>query len=736
MFLSNLRLSVKFILMVIVLLAVSIPALYRLYSTRHEATIGLAENERRGTEYLHALEGILTLSLRYRAAAERLQAGDMAAASRVEDLAGELNALAVRGRSTDERLGSILRTKEREISEGWETLESRWQSMRGRQYAPGGDVQAPREFSQSVNALIAEVGDASQLILDPDLDSYYLMSTAVVNAPMLLSDLTTLRVLIWQEAVAAEKGEERSAGRTARIAETLGRLRINAEAVSRNFQVSQKNSRDEAVYANLLQLVSTWESEVTYWEREAEVTIASGKPSVASEELWTRADRTLEIGERLYSETVTLLDRLLQARIDRFKADRAPLFGAVAAGYLIAILIAWTIVRGINRQARAIIEVFRRVEEGDLAARVQVYGRDELGQTAASLNRMMGKLQEVVEGREREARDLQENLRRLVETMTRASAGDLTVRAEGMEGTLGSLAHSFNGMVQDLGSLVARVRGAAALVATSTQEILVSAGQMARGAEEQALQIANTSAATEQMSVSIRRVAENAEAATSASRRSSTAATEGGQNVRGSIQHMTTIRESVQETAQKIKSLGESSLEIGEIVKVIGNMANRTNLLALNATIEAAKAGESGKGFAVVADEVRKLADQSSKASNDIAVLIQGIQAETADAVRSMERATRDVSDGVAIVDKAGQSLERILAMVAQAESLITDISLAAKQQSMASEAIVQAMNQITTISRQTAVGASQSSEASSGLMSLSEELRTSVNTLRVNASD
>lgn len=731
-FLNNIRLGAKFAFMVLLMLGLTIGLITYLYRTRNEATIGLAESERLGTRYLAAYQQMLPLSIEYRDAAARIASGDESFRPRLDDLGSKIDATILKTGTVDNEIGNAMRTKVRAPSEAWQLLKARWQTVTKREPVAGASVQSHIEFVADNVAFVAEIGDASRLILDPELDTYYLMSTVIVNAPELLSDLGNMRFLLWQAALKRERKEALSDMEIARLAEALGRVRAKRDAVARDLATSQDNAADPAKYSQVQVLFKEWSAHAAAWEQYANVVLGSEGTLPPTDELWMKGDEAVDAGAKLYAEELRLLDSLLARRIDDFRKDTLPLFSIIVIGYVVCVFTAVLIVRGATRQARALVDVFAQVEGGNLSARTEVYGSDELGRTAASLNHMLAKLQELVETREAESRLLQNELSILVHTMTEASRGDLTVRARQMEGTLGTLGEAYNRMVSDLSSLVGKVREAASLVATSTQEILVSAAQMAKGSEDQALQIANTSAAVEEMSVSIRRVAENAEAATSASKTASVAAVDGGQNVRNSIQHMTTIRDSVQETAQKIKSLGESSIEIGEIVKVIGNIANRTNLLALNATIEAAKAGESGKGFAVVADEVRKLADQASKASNDIAVLIQGIQSETADAVRSMEKATRDVSDGVNIVDRAGQSLERILTTVNQSENLITEISLASKQQSLASDGIVHAMNQITTISRQTAIGASQSSEASNALMKLSEELRSSVNTLKV----
>jgi len=201
----------------------------------------------------------------------------------------------------------------------------------------------------------------------------------------------------------------------------------------------------------------------------------------------------------------------------------------------------------------------------------------------------------------------------------------------------------------------------------------------------------------------------------------------GAETVRATIQGMDQIREQIQETAKRIKRLGESSQEIGEIVELIDDIADQTNILALNAAMQAAMAGEAGRGFAVVADEVQRLAERSSNATKQIDALVRTIQADTNEAVSSMEASTSGVVEGAKLAENAGAALqetENVSNYIAELTRRIAESAQRESQQAKQLDATVSVVQEIT--QRNTA-GTRETAESVQTLADLAVELQRSV---------
>jgi twitching motility protein PilJ len=204
-------------------------------------------------------------------------------------------------------------------------------------------------------------------------------------------------------------------------------------------------------------------------------------------------------------------------------------------------------------------------------------------------------------------------------------------------------------------------------------------------------------------------------------------ASQGGDRVRRTIQGMDVIREHIQETSKRIKRLGESSQEIGDIVGLINDIADQTNILALNAAIQAAAAGESGRGFAVVADEVQRLAERAGNSTKRIEQLVKTIQADTSEAVISMEKSTAEVVNGADLAERAGESLEEIENVSNKLADLINDMSGAAREQSEVAQVVSSTMESINELTGRAAEGTTHTARSVERLTKMSDEMRKSV---------
>ena len=196
---------------------------------------------------------------------------------------------------------------------------------------------------------------------------------------------------------------------------------------------------------------------------------------------------------------------------------------------------------------------------------------------------------------------------------------------------IGRMAESLAGAQTSLRSMMASVMASADAVASSSEELSASSAAISASAEETSAQSGVVSAAAEEVSRSVATVAAGADQMNGAIREISQSVNEATRVAAQAVSEAQTANTTV-------TKLGDSSREIGNVIKVITSIAEQTNLLALNATIEAARAGEAGKGFAVVANEVKELAQETAKATEDIARRVEAIQADTGSAVDAIGR--------------------------------------------------------------------------------------------------
>jgi methyl-accepting chemotaxis protein len=237
-------------------------------------------------------------------------------------------------------------------------------------------------------------------------------------------------------------------------------------------------------------------------------------------------------------------------------------------------------------------------------------------------------------------------------------------------------------LASELGTMAKQYLDSSRQVAETAKQLATGAEQIAKGATDQATAAQNTTSLMEQMNTKAKEISEASEVATAGAREDTRNTMEGLQAAKEAQQKMNEINASSIRSAEVVKGLVARSKEIGQTASVITGIADQTNLLALNAAIEAARAGEHGRGFAVVAEEVRKLAEESKKAADQIAKLNDGIQAETAAAVKAIEDNATQSTTGVQVInDRVLATLQRVQHTAEQAEVTIAAIGEASKKQ-------------------------------------------------------
>ena len=176
--------------------------------------------------------------------------------------------------------------------------------------------------------------------------------------------------------------------------------------------------------------------------------------------------------------------------------------------------------------------------------------------------------------------------------------------------------------------------------------------------------------------------------------------------------------EVVRKAVEAMGGIEKSSQQISQIIGVIDEIAFQTNLLALNAGVEAARAGDAGRGFAVVASEVRALAQRSAEAAKEIKALIS--------------TSTAQVGEGVQLVAETGKSLERIVAKVAEINTVVSDIAAGAQEQATGLQQVNTAVNEMDKVTQQNAAMAEEATAASRSLASESDQLMSLVGQFRL----
>ncbi|WMD22613.1 methyl-accepting chemotaxis protein [Achromobacter seleniivolatilans] len=300
-------------------------------------------------------------------------------------------------------------------------------------------------------------------------------------------------------------------------------------------------------------------------------------------------------------------------------------------------------------------------------------------------------------------------LRAVSESFDKIAGGDLTVRVEANSSNeIGMLMAAVKRMQESLARTVATVRRGVDEINVGSREISAGNTDLSSRTEQQAASLEETAASMEQLASTVKQNADNARQANQLAASASDVAERGGS--------------AVSEVVNTMQGISASSRKISEIVSVIDGIAFQTNILALNAAVEAARAGEQGKGFAVVAGEVRSLAQRSAQAAKEIKGLI--------------EDSVTKVGAGSQQVERAGSTMQEIVASVKRVTDIMGEISAASDEQSSGIDQVNRAVSQMDEVTQQNAALVEEAAAAAGSLQDQAVRLSEAVAVFKINAGE
>ena len=470
-------------------------------------------------------------------------------------------------------------------------------------------------------ALLAAANDMRQAMRNRQVEFETQMSAAqdTLNAAIALRNAAALVQTLTQEARATQLALLADPTKEAVAAMDAVALRI--ENAARDLSYSIEDPTKRKVVADLRAQIKAHRPELPVLARALTATheLAAAVSAEAA-------------------DAVVVAGRIGDRRLKHIDSQRVGASRALAIGTLLALLVGGVlsvvIGRGITVPLARIVDVMRRLAQGDLA--VEIPGRerkDELRDVAdavAVFRDNAAAMARMTAERDQAKRQAEIEKRQAVLAL-----------ADEFEQSVGSVVNSVNQAALAMRNVATSL--------TATADVNQNEARAAvSGASEALVNSQTVASAAEQLAASVAEI--------------------GGQVAR-SADTAAQAAEQASQTNESFASLSRAGERIAEFIDLIKGLARQTNLLALNATIEAARAGEAGRGFSVVAAEVKKLAEETARASDEITAQIEAIRSATqtsAEAMRSITTVIDRVKESSAAIAAGIEEQEAVTATIAE----------------------------------------------------------------------
>ena len=690
---KNLKVWQKLALMGAVFMVPFAVVTYKMVSSINTLGVEFARQERLGLEYYRPLLSLLGNLQLHRAmsAAVGEAAAQAGLAAKAADIENDIKTVD----QVDQRLDGVLHTTKQ-----WSALAAACREL----LAKSGGLAATDNFALHSKvigdaiALIGQVSDASNLTLDPDVDSYYLMDVVMFQAPELSEDVS-------------------QAGAPAAPAAHLFSSSVLADYLQK--QVDQSVGKALDFNGGLTAGLAPQAGAASAAEQAAagvRKLAAGGKPELRAADAYAAVSAGLGVVYDLDKRATAALDGLLDKRITRLRGEMLATLGWAMLGLLVVTLIGLFIMRDITVALGRMVGLADRIGAGDLTLEIAAeQRRDEIGMLGRAFTRMIASLKDMAGAAEQIA------------------AGNLAVQVK-PQSERDVMGKALGHMVDGLSTLVGHVQKSGIQVNSSLTQIAATAREQQATATEIAATTTEIGATSREISATSKELVRTMQEVSGAAEQSAKLAVQG----QSSLVRMEDTMQNVMAAAALINDrlgvLNEKAANINQVVTTITKVADQTNLLSLNAAIEAEKAGEYGRGFSVVAIEIRRLADQTAVATYDIEQTVKEIQSAVTAGVMGMDKFSDQVRRGMQDVQQAGGQLSQIIEQVQHLAPRFVQVNEGMQAQATGAEQISEALMQLSDAAQQTVESLQQSNQAIDGLNQVSSALRSGISRFRLEA--